>query len=153
MFHYQNYFQLNKFFIETIIHFLMARTSLVSWLPSQLISFVSCFFFSLHLSVAVLYRAWYIIPLHIGMCQDMSSRPRCFVGQFAQGFPSCSDNKESACNARDTGLIPELGRSPGEGNGYPLQCSYPENPMDRGAWWATAQGVVKSWTQLKWLRA
>ena len=72
-----------------------------------------------------------------------SSRPRCFVGQFAQGFPSCSDNKESACNARDTGLIPELGRSPGEGNGYPLQYSYPENPMDRGPWRATDHGVTK----------
>ena len=73
-----------------------------------------------------------------------SSGPRCFVGQFAQGFPSGSDNKESACNARDTGLIPELGRSPGERNGYPLQYFYPENLMDRGAWWATAHGVAKN---------
>ena len=45
--------------------------------------------------------------------------------------------KVSASNARDPGSIPGLGRSPGEGNGNPLQYSFPENPMDRGAWWAT----------------
>ena len=53
------------------------------------------------------------------------------------GFPGGSDNKESVCNARNLGLIPELGRSPGEGNGYPLQYSCLENSMDREAWWAT----------------
>ena len=60
------------------------------------------------------------------------------------GFPSDSDGKESACNARDTGLIPGWGRSPEEGNGCPLQYSCLENSMDRGAWWATARGVAKS---------
>ena len=53
--------------------------------------------------------------------------------------------------------IPGLGRSPGEGNGNPLQCSCLENPMDRGAWWATVRGVTKSQTQLSnyhfWKRA
>ena len=44
----------------------------------------------------------------------------------------------------DTGSIPGLGRSPGEGNGYPLYYSYPENSMDRGAWQAAVQGVTKS---------
>ena len=48
---------------------------------------------------------------------------------------------------RDLGLIPECGRSPGEGNGYPLQDSCLENSMDRGAWLATVHGVTKSWTQ------
>ena len=47
------------------------------------------------------------------------------------------------------GSIPLLGRSPGGGHGNPLQYSCPENPMDRGAWWATVHTVVKSWTQLK----
>ena len=47
----------------------------------------------------------------------------------------------------DPGLIPGLGRSPGGGNGNPLQYSYLENSMDRGAWWATARGVAKSQTQ------
>ena len=54
--------------------------------------------------------------------------------QHEGGFPGGSDDKESACNARDLGSIPGWGRSPGEGNGYPLQCSCLENPMDRGAW-------------------
>ena len=48
-------------------------------------------------------------------------------------FPVSSDGKESACNAGDLGLISGLGRYPGEGNGYPLQYSCLENPMDRGA--------------------
>ena len=46
------------------------------------------------------------------------------------------------------GSIFGSGRSPGEGNGYSPQYSYLGNPMDRGAWWATAHGVAKSWTQL-----
>ena len=63
-------------------------------------------------------------------------------------FSCDSAGKEFACNAGDLGLIPGLGRSPGEGNGYPLQYSCLENPMDRGAWQATVHGVTKSWTQL-----
>ena len=55
-----------------------------------------------------------------------------------------SEVKASACNAGDLGSIPGSGRSPGEGNGNPLQYSCLENPMDRGAWWATVHGVTKS---------
>ena len=55
---------------------------------------------------------------------------------------------ESACNAGDSGSIPGLGRSPGEGNGNPLQYSCLENSMDRGAWQANDHGVTKSWTQM-----
>ena len=64
------------------------------------------------------------------------------------GFPHGSDGKESVCNAGDLGLIPGSGRSPGKGNGYPLQYSCLENVVDRGTWWATVRGVTKSWTQL-----
>ena len=64
------------------------------------------------------------------------------------GFPSSSDDKASACNAGDLGLIPGSGRSPGEGNGNPLQYSCLENFMDRGAQQATVHGVAESWTQL-----
>ena len=53
---------------------------------------------------------------------------------LGQGFPGGSDGKTSACNAGDLGSIPGLGRSPGEGNGNPLQYSCLESPMDRGAW-------------------
>ena len=55
----------------------------------------------------------------------------------------------NAGDVRDAGLIPGLGRSPGEGWGSPLQYSWLENPMDRRAWWATVHGVAKSWTKLK----
>ena len=51
--------------------------------------------------------------------------------------------KESACSAGDPGLIPGSGRSPGEENGNPLQYSYLEKPMDRGAWQATVHGVTR----------
>ena len=54
--------------------------------------------------------------------------------------------KGSACNEGDPGLIPGSGRSPGEGNSNLLQYSCLENPMGRGAWWATVHGVAKSWT-------
>ena len=55
-----------------------------------------------------------------------------------------SDGKESACYAGDLGLIPGLRRSLGEVNGYPLQYSCLENPMDRGSWWDRVHGVAKS---------
>ena len=56
------------------------------------------------------------------------------------GFPGGLEVKASACNAGDLGSILGLGRSPGEGNGNPLQFSCLENPMDGGAWWATVHG-------------
>ena len=64
------------------------------------------------------------------------------------GFPDGSDGKESACSAGDPGLIPGLGRSPGEGNGNPLQYSCLEISKDREAWWATIHEVAKSWKGL-----
>ena len=62
------------------------------------------------------------------------------------GFRGGADDKESACNAGDLGSIPGLGRSPGEGNGNPLEYSCLENSMDRGAWRATVHGITKSRT-------
>ena len=67
---------------------------------------------------------------------------------YERGFPGGSEVKASARNAGDLGSIPGSGRSPGEGNGNPLQYSCLENPMDRGAWWATVYGVAKSRTRL-----
>ena len=75
-----------------------------------------------------------------------------------KGFPIGSAGKEFTCNAEDTGydgLIPELGRSPGKGNGNLLQDSYLKIPKDRGAWWATVKRIAESdtikckWTSLK----
>ena len=62
------------------------------------------------------------------------------------GLPRGLGDKESACNVGDLGLIPALGRSLEEGNGYPLQYSGLENSMDRGAWQARVHGVTKSQT-------
>ena len=65
------------------------------------------------------------------------------------GFPRSSVGKESACYVGDPGSIPGSGRSPGEGNGKPLQYYCLGNPMDRAAWQATVHEVTKSWTQLR----
>ena len=67
---------------------------------------------------------------------------------ITMGFLSCSDSKESACNAGDQGSIPGSERSTGEETGNPLQYSCLENPMDRGAWWATVHTIAKSQTSL-----
>ena len=64
--------------------------------------------------------------------------------QLLSGFPGGSDDKESACHAEDPGSIPGSGRSPGEGNGNPLQYSCLQKPMDRGAWQATVHSVTES---------
>ena len=80
----------------------------------------------------------------VGRCREIglwegSSRGRRFVYTY-----SLFCFKESACNAGDLSLLPGWGRSPGEGNGNPLQDSCLKNPMDRGAWWATVHWVAES---------
>ena len=65
-----------------------------------------------------------------------------------QGFPGSSAGNESSCNAGHPSLIPGWGRCPEERNGYPLQYSCLENPMEGGAWQATVHGVAKSQTRL-----
>ena len=67
---------------------------------------------------------------------------------ICEAFPGGSGSKESSCSVGDPGLIPGLRRSPGEGNGNPLQCSCLENPMDREVWRASVHGAAKNWTQL-----
>ena len=71
-----------------------------------------------------------------------------FICWHNMGPPGGSDDKESACNSGDLGSLLRSGRSPGEGNGYPLHYSCLENSMDRGAWQGTVHGVEKSWTLL-----
>jgi len=89
--------------------------------------------------------------LKINLIKSLRTSPKdchlvkTYVTAF-MGFPGGSDGKESACNVGDLGLIPGLGRSPGEGNGYPVQYSFLENSTDRGAWQSTAHGVANSWT-------
>ena len=81
----------------------------------------------------------------VNICLNEGTECLLFISQqeVTYGFPGGSDGKESACNAGDAGLIPGSGRSPGGGHGYPLQSSRLENPMDRGAWWATVYEVTR----------
>ena len=75
--------------------------------------------------------------------------PRTWLSDWTElNWTGGSDGKESACNEGDPSLIPGLGRSLGEGKGYPLQYSSQENSMDRGAWRATVHKVAKSQTRL-----
>ena len=87
---------------------------------------------------------WWAAVYVVTKSWDTTERLTC----FNLDFPGDWDSKESACSDRDPDPIPRLGRSSGEGSGYPLQYSYLENPMDRGAWWATVHGAAKSWIWL-----
>ena len=68
------------------------------------------------------------------------------------GFPWWLSDKESARNAREPGSISGSGKSPGEGSGYPLQCSCLENSMNRGAWWGYSPWGHKEWDMTELLR-
>ena len=91
----------------------------------------------------------FILKRSIFLFEKMKNKHVNVCDLFWIGFPGGSEVKVSACNAGDLGSIPGLGRSPGEGNGNPLQYSCLENPMDRGAWGATqstrSQRVGHDW--------
>ena len=87
--------------------------------------------------------SFFFVVVALGLCWCLRAFSSCRElgllclaahGLPVAGFPGGSDGKESACNTGDLGSIRELGRSPGEGNGNPLQYSSLENSMDRGAW-------------------
>ena len=85
------------------------------------------------------------------MVQHMSEFPFLFKAEYYEIYASqvvlaVKNPPANAGDARDTGLIPGSGRSPGEGHGNPLQYLCLENPMDRGAWKVTVQRVANSWT-------
>ena len=85
------------------------------------------------------------------MVQHMSEFPFLFKAEYyeicaSQVVLAVKNPPANAGDARDTGLIPGSGRSPGEGHGNPLQYLCLENPMDRGAWKVTVQRVANSWT-------
>ena len=77
---------------------------------------------------------------------DTTGRLNCIYK--IEDFPGGSDSNESAGNVKELDLIPRLGRSPREGNGYPIQYFCLENSMERGTWQATVHGITKSQTQL-----
>ena len=89
------------------------------------------------------------------LSKEASCHSRNYVPMLVRkqhGLPQGLSSKESACNAGDeagaSALIPGLRRSPGKGNGNPLQYSCLENYMDRGTWWAIVYGIAKNWTRL-----
>ena len=90
------------------------------------------------------------VPEMTGALKTLENQRVTVLGSFhlASGFPSGSDGKESACNAGDAGLIPASGRSPGEGNGNPLQYSCLGNFTDKGAGWQRSMGC-KEWDMTK----
>ena len=95
-----------------------------------------------------------IVPIHgivlrvkcetLKMVSDRLLVLKHYLGGFP-GEPVVKNSSANAGDAREDGSIPGLGRSPGAGNGNPLQYSCLENPMDRGAWWVTVHWVAKSW--------
>ena len=109
---------------------------------------------SFHVHICHLYILFSEISLHVfcSCSHWIVSFLCCWVlrvlSVFLPGFCGGPDGKESACNVGHPCLIPGLGWSPGEGHGYPLQYSYLQNSMDRGAWQATVHGVSKSRTWL-----
>ena len=93
-------------------------------------------------------------------CKKYSNRMRTYILEILPKFLFCLmwhvypwgfSGKESACNAGYVGSVPGWGRCPGGGHSNPLQYSYLENPMNRGAWWATVHSVAKSRTRLNQL--
>ena len=82
---------------------------------------------------------------HFKLPDEARHQRHCLFNPPVKGFPGGSDSKESAYNAGDMGLIPGSERSPG-GGGQPTPIFLLENPMDRGAWWATVHRLAKSWT-------
>ena len=109
--------------------------------PCSTLSFSLCF-------VRLSHGDFLSLSLH--SCLSSNSTAVAYYLMFAilVGFPGDSDGNESVCNAGDVGSVSGLGRSPGEGNGNPLQYSCLENSTDRRAWQATVHGVAKSQTRL-----
>ena len=96
-------------------------------------------------------KAWKIKQIAYGQIDDTSGgdvEPRFESNRASQGVLVVKNPRVNAGDIRDMGSIPGLGRSPGEGNGKPLQYSCLGNPMDRAAWWAIVHGGAKSQTEL-----
>ena len=129
-----------EFFFNFSFHS-MALTWFFSYV--LFLSFLSYFFDTFQISICwsvlkICHRTSLFLPILSSWLTFASS-------WFYIPFRCC---KESACNGGDLSWIPALGRSPGEGNGNPLQYSSLGNSMDRGSWWAMVHRVAKSWKEL-----
>ena len=88
---------------------------------------------------------WVWVGIFVYIMNSLKAKTTPYLlGQIHMGFPGGSNGKEATCNAGDLYSIPGLGRSPGGRHGNPLQYSCLENPMDRGAQWATVHGITES---------
>ena len=139
---------MNNFSIVLVSFHRLNRMCYIQWEHFQLISI----WLTVDTCTSIYLVAFYILheltSVHPAQHEAVSNMP----SQKALGLPWWLSGKESACNAGDAGdmgSISGLGRSPGGGHGSTLQHSCLENPMDRGACWATVHGVTKSQTQLK----
>ena len=127
-----------------LIYFLLTESSILYLLLSE------CVLFSPFLFLLLFMKVWgflseitfLITPLSMSSVHVPLLR---FLSQILPGLPGGLVVKSPPTNAGDEGLIPGLGRCPGEGNGNPLLYSCLKNPTARGAWWATVHGVTKSW--------
>ena len=138
------YFSFVTIWLTSFNHFALPPT-LSCLITTTMFSVSVCFFvWFIHLFCFVCFISFFILYIWV------KSYSFCLFPSdlFCVGFPGSSDGKESACKTGDLGLIPGSGRSPGEGNGNPLQYSCLENSMDREPWRATLHGVAKSWTWL-----
>ena len=119
----------------------MNRDLIFLWFPPFLISTSFIYLF--------IWLCWgVVVACSIFCCKHVDSLAVACGLSSCKGFPGGWEVKASACNTGDLGSIPGSVRSPGEGNGNPLQYSYLENPVDGGAWWATVHRVTKSRTRL-----
>ena len=109
------------------------------------ITLVLCHFVNLHLKMWLIF--WHVYKKENEIKKTKNKNDFTYLSLF-WGFTGGSDSKESPCNAGDSGSICGSERSPGEGNGNPLQYSCLENSMDIGTWWATVHGFIKNQTQL-----
>ena len=134
-------------------HGLCLRGEKKSVTLSQMLLFISVIIVSIAKMLLKYEEVYYSIHSFIHLIWSLSAcdKPdfRVIIGSSTRGFPGGSEVKASACSVGDLGSIPGLGRSPGEGNGNPLQYACLENPMDGGAWWIRVHGVAKSRTQLR----
>ena len=127
----------------------------LGWAPRVPQQILTCYLFYIwscicfHALLSIFPTFWNVYRF-IGGCKERCIQFSLYISILytMEGFPGGSEVKVSACNVGDPGSIPGSGRSPGEGNGNPLQYSCLEYPMDGGAWQATVHGVAKSRTRL-----
>ena len=136
---------LNGDFTHLLFGILLLRKSFCYFALIQSVETYGFLLYSVDWNPIELFWATFFPDLANGGPSKLISESLWCAITISLGFPGGSDGKESACNESS---IPGMGRSPGEGNGNPLQYSCLKNSMDKGAWWVIEHRVAKSWTRL-----